>query len=65
MRSFLIIICLPKAASLNYRKASAYFNMGLNYSLVNDSMAILYYEKCYEADSTQIQAKEKIRELTK
>ncbi|MCW3467942.1 tetratricopeptide repeat protein [Chitinophaga nivalis] len=52
-----------KAASLNYRKSSAYFNMGLNYSLVNDSIAILYFEKCYETDSTQIKAKEKIREL--
>lgn len=46
-----------KAAELEYRKADAYKNIGINYSTINDSLAIYYLDKCLEIEPENAKAK--------
>src|SRR5690606_1760399 len=39
-----------KAIQFKYRESSAYFNLGLNYSSIDDSLAIHFFYKCLEVD---------------
>lgn len=60
MQSFL------KSAELNYRKADAFFNIGLiNYALFNDSLAIYFFYKTLEIDSTYKDAEVEIQNIKK
>jgi|GEM_PF-1294146 len=52
-----------EAVNLGYRKTTAYFNLGLNYSIVDDSIAINYFEKCLKEDSSYIEAAEEIKKI--
>lgn len=52
-----------EAADLGYRKATTYFNLGLNYSIIDDSIAIKYFERCLKEDPSYVKAAEKIKEL--
>ena len=52
-----------KAAALGYHKASAYFNLGLNYSLVDDEIAIRYLKKCLIEEPGHPKAKEMLEAL--
>jgi tetratricopeptide (TPR) repeat protein len=52
-----------QAVNLGYRKATAYFNLGLNYAIIDDSIAIEYFEKSLKEDPGNIDAAEEIKEL--
>jgi tetratricopeptide (TPR) repeat protein len=54
-----------QAVNLGYRKATAYFNLGLNYAIIDDSIAIEYFEKSLKEDPGNIDATEEINELRK
>lgn len=51
-----------KAAKLNYQPAKAFYNIGINYSYNNDSLALKYFEMCYEIDTSDLQVQNKISE---
>ncbi len=51
------IQAFQKAIDYNYRVVDATFSIGVNYTLVNDSMAKLYFEKCLIEDPSYQRAK--------
>ena len=54
-----------KAASLNYKKADAYYNLAVIYEVLFDDYpkAIIYYKKCLEFDPSNEEAKDMLIEL--
>ena len=50
-----------KAAKLKYKQAKAFYNIGINYQLRNDSLALIYYKKCYEIDPSYPNVQDNIR----
>lgn len=54
-----------QAVNLGYRKATAYFNLGLNYAIIDDSIAIEYFEKSLKEDPSNVDAEEEIKEVRK
>lgn len=48
-----------KAASLNYRVGDCYFSIGLSYSFLNDSLALIYFKKAIEISPMDTVLKEK------
>jgi tetratricopeptide (TPR) repeat protein len=50
-----------KAALYHFKETSAYFNIGLNYSFEDDSLALQYFEKCIKLDPSFADATVEIR----
>jgi tetratricopeptide (TPR) repeat protein len=53
---------LKKSAILKYRVASSYHNIGLNYSTINDSLAVYYFEKSLQIRPTDNKTKKLLGE---
>jgi tetratricopeptide (TPR) repeat protein len=51
-----------KSADLNYRQSSCFYNIGLDYAAENDSLALLYFNKCILIDPTHSKCKQAIEE---
>jgi tetratricopeptide (TPR) repeat protein len=51
-----------QAIRLHFKSASACFNIGINSSFDNDSLALYYFEKCVELDPSYPQAYVEIHE---
>jgi tetratricopeptide (TPR) repeat protein len=51
-----------KAVELGYRQADAYKNIGINYSTLNDSLAIWYFQKSLALDPQNDKIKNYIKE---
>lgn len=54
-----------KAIDLNYKVDAAYFNAGINCSFDNDSLALLFFQKCLEANPNYPDAEIEIKECRK
>ncbi len=52
-----------KSIVLKYRVSDSYLNIAADTLLENDSMALFYFEKSYEADSQNVKAAHEIRFL--
>jgi tetratricopeptide (TPR) repeat protein len=52
-----------KSIGFAYREADAYYNIGVTYILVNDSLAKEYFQKCLRIDPDHVYAKVMIDSL--
>ena len=53
-----------KAVELKYKPAKAFYNIGVNYELRNDSLALIYYKKCYEVDPSYPNVQDDIQDCS-
>ena len=51
-----------KAIELGYRVAHSYNNIGVNYSTINDSLAIVYFRKSLELDRNNAMILKRVRD---
>ncbi|HVU96989.1 MAG TPA: hypothetical protein VHE34_17285 [Puia sp.] len=54
-----------RAIKYHFKVASANYNIGLNYSYDNDSLALYFFKKCIEADSSFVDAYSAIQDCEK
>src|SRR5215831_4592572 len=44
------VIDYLKSIDLNYDRCKSYYNLGVTYSLLDDSLALIYFQKCQKCD---------------